>query len=227
LITESRKSSGFQCRHKTVRERREKLWIANLRRLPCFEQLVKKVVEGQSVTSVTKWLHGLGVAGETRSYHTLGQYVTALSIRVKRNVAQVERKDVTPLAFKMVMQEFEAQDDSVLDDDPEMSQKNVTRIWKVVSDAVRKLESETMLKYCFMVQLARVTRIEELEERTGLPYPGMDKAVRVLKEIAAEVRKVEVGEQYLKGKLSLPNPELPHAVPSPEADDLTRRTCEL
>ena len=134
---------------------------------------------------------------------------------------------MTPLAFKMVMQEFEAQDDSVLDDDPEMSQKNVTRIWKVVSDAVRKLESETMLKYSFMVQLARVTRIEELEERTGLPYPGMDKAVRVLKEIAAEVRKVEVGEQYLKGKLSLPNPELPHAVPSPEADDLTRRTSEL
>jgi len=163
--------------------------------------LVAKLVEGQSVTSVTRWLHSLGVDGELKNcgYHTLRQYVTALRFRVRENLTQTERKDVKPLAFRMVMQEFDRQKDAEIAEEPQLTEAS-KKIWKVVSEAVKKLDAETMLKYCFMVQQGRVETMLAIENKMGLPLPDMYKNVAVLKDIATEIRKFEVGELWMKGK---------------------------
>lgn len=201
MITEVNKLTGFARQRPTVRERRERLWIAKLKSLPCFEQLVAKLVEGQSVTSVTRWLHGLGVDGELKNcgYHTLRQYVTALRFRVRENLAHTERKDVEPLAFRTVMQEFERQKDAEIAEEPQLTEAS-KKIWKVVSEAVKKLDAETMLKYCFMVQQGRVEAMLAIENKMGLPLPDVYKNIAVLKDIATEIRKYEVGELWMKGK---------------------------
>jgi len=74
------------------------------------------------------------------------------------------------------------------------------QIWKVVTDAVKHLDSQTMLKYCFLVQQQRVKMLLDLEDQVKMPLPEGWKNLAVLKDIAAEYRKHEIGEQYLKGK---------------------------
>jgi hypothetical protein len=192
-------------RRLTMRQRRDDIWIAKLRRQNCFDQLVKKLVSGESAAAVGRWLHELNPEGELKdcSEGTLRHYVSALAARVKANLSFMERKEIEPLACRFVMNEFEKQKEGVIAEEAPMSEAQ-KRIWKVVTDAVKKLDSETMLKYVFVLQQGRVEMLLKMENRMNLLMPDGWKNIAVLKDIAAEIRKYEVGEQYLKGKGVLP-----------------------
>lgn len=63
-----------------------------------------------------------------------------------------------------------------------------------------------MLKCLFVVQQRRVEKILVLEERTGLLLPEGHKNVAVLKNIAAEARKLELGQLAVKGMIPRDDP---------------------
>ncbi len=228
------KTGVLERRKLNVRERRQDIWIAKLRRQNCFDRLVKKLVGGASVSRVTRWLHDLKPEGELKncSSETLRIYVTALANRVKENMAFVKRSNVEPLAFRLVLREMEKQKGAVIDDDPPMS-KAAKKVLKEVSDAVKKLDAETMLKYAYMVQQGRVEMLLKMENQMNLLMPDGWKNIAVLKDIAAEVRKCEVGEQWMRGKAGaayggpypgglLPHPEAPEKELSPMAQRLSQ-----
>src|SRR6266851_1152279 len=173
------KTGVLERRKLNVRECRQDIWIAKLRRQNCFDRLVKKLVGGASVSRVTRWLHDLKPEGELKncSSETLRIYVTALANRVKENMAFVKRSNVEPLAFRLVL---------------------------------RKMENQM-----------------------NLLMPDGWKNIAVLKDIAAEVRKCEVGEQWMRGKAGaayggpypgglLPHPEAPEKELSPMAQRLSQ-----
>lgn len=86
----------------TLKERCELLWIRRLQQLNCYEQLVRKLAERRSLSSVARWAIQLGIEGEASrwSFHTWRRYLGALEKRVSRIVVRQERVDVRPWSFK-------------------------------------------------------------------------------------------------------------------------------
>ncbi|MGB2887273.1 MAG: hypothetical protein WBC04_06235 [Candidatus Acidiferrales bacterium] len=215
----------------TARERFEHIWIGKLRRLPCFEQIVKRLADGRSVQGVARWLQELNPEGELKDvgFHTWRKYLYALKMRIEQNMAGVERKNPEPLAYKAVIEEFERQKEGEFqgkDDLPPAAEK----IRHVVTDAVKKLDAATMLRYCFMVQQGRVETMLEIERKMKFLIPDGHKNLAVLKDIATDVMKLEIGEQWMRGRpapLSGPYPDgsLPHPAPaelSPMAQEVAK-----
>jgi hypothetical protein len=62
------------------------------------------------------------------------------------------------------------------------------------------LNSEIMLKNLFLRQQQRMEAMTEFEDKTKTRSPDGYKRVSTLRGIAAEVRKLEVGEQWMRGK---------------------------
>ena len=100
----------------TLKERCELLWIRRLQQLNCYEQLVRKLSERRSLSSVARWAIQLGIEGEASrwSFHTWRRYLGALEKRVSRIVVRQERVDVRPLEFQAVMEEVERQTDALI-----------------------------------------------------------------------------------------------------------------
>jgi hypothetical protein len=195
-------------RKRTLRERREHMWVAKLRRLPCFNQIVKKLVAGQGIAAVARWCHELNPDGElhNKTPETWRKYLTPVAMRVRDDVKSVKRFKVEPLAYTALMEELESQKVATAEAD---SVAETTRpIWSGVKKAARDLDAETMLKYCFLIQQRRVQAMLEFEEKINLLIPQGHKEVAVLMEIAAEVRTYEVGEQTLSGNGKVPQPAM-------------------
>jgi hypothetical protein len=186
----------------TIRERRERFWIAKLERLPCFELMVKRLVDGKSVSSVAHWARSLGMDCELKDagFETWRKYINALSIRIRINLET--RPEIKPKAVRAIIEDVKANADAY---DVPLSE-NGRKLWRLVEKAVKELDSEKMLKYVFVIQQRRVEKILGLEEKTGLLLPDGHKNVAILKSIAAEVRKLELGELALKGMIPCDDP---------------------
>jgi hypothetical protein len=183
---------------RSLREQREHLWIAKMRRLSCFNQIVKKFVDGQGVAIVARWCHELNPEGEFQdiALETWRKYLTALSIRVKSQSGKTKRIKTEPLAYRLVMDEVRRQQE-VIADVP--APNPAGPIWSVVKKAARELDAETMLRYCFAVQLERVEALVEFERKMKLVTPRGHKEIRVLAKIASEIQKCEIGKLLVKG----------------------------
>jgi hypothetical protein len=173
----------------TIRERRERFWIAKLERLPCFEQIVKRLVDGQSISSVARWARVLGMDCELKnaSLETWRKYINALSIRIRTNMEA--RPELRPKPTQAIIDEVKAQADAY---DVPLTE-NGRKLWRLVEKAAKELNAEIILKYLFVVQERRVDKLLELEKKMGLLLPEGYKELAVLTKIAAEIRKYEVG----------------------------------
>jgi hypothetical protein len=205
----------------TLKERIDLLWVRKLQQLNCYEQLVRKLSDRQSVSGVARWAMQLGIEGEVGrwSFHTWRRYLGALEKRVTRIVVRQERVEVRPLEYQAVIEEVERQADALVAM-PEAIPKAAREVWQQVKRTVKELDSETMLKHCYVIQLGRVQQMWEFEQKTKTLTPHGYKNIAVLKEIADSVRKLEIGEQWMKGKDGgmpsggpYPSGLLPHAEP--------------
>jgi hypothetical protein len=192
----------------TIRERRERFWIAKLERLPCFELMVKRLVDGKSVSSVARWARSLGMDCELKDtgFETWRKYINALSIRIR--LSMEARPEIKPKAVRAIIEDVKANADAY---DVPLSE-NGRKLWRLVEKAVKELDSEKMLKYVFVIQQRRVGKILVLEEKTGLLFPDGHKNVAVLMNIAAEVLKHELGQLAMRGKNPPTYKELSDAV---------------
>lgn len=201
---------------KTLRERREHLWVKKLRRLACFNEIVKKFVSGQGVASVARWCHELNPDGELhdKTAETWRKYLTPVAVRVRNDLKEVKISNVEPPAFKALLVELHKLQAATTGPDPVI--KTARPIWSEVKKAVRDLDAETILKYCFLIQQARVHTLLELEEKMNLLMPHGYKEIDVLMKIAAEIRKYEAGEQRVKRNGKLPVEGVTDYRPSPD-----------
>jgi hypothetical protein len=85
---------------------------------------------------------------------------------------------------------------AMMDPVPEIAKK----IWNEVKKGTKSLNSEIMLKNLFLRQRQRMELMAELEDKTNARFPDGYKRVSTLRAIAAEVQKLEVGEQWMRGK---------------------------
>jgi hypothetical protein len=166
---------------------------------------VKKLVNGQGVAAVARWCHELNPEGElhNKTHETWRKYLTPVAMRIRNDLKPVKRFKVEPLAYSAWMEELDKQKVAMTEIDPVA--EPARSIWPEVTKAVRELDAEAMLKYCFLIQQVRVQAMLELEEKMNLLMPHGYKEVAVLMKIAAEVRKYEVGEQRMKGNGKAPD----------------------
>lgn len=180
----------------TTRERRERFWIKKLERLPCFEQMVKRLVGGQSVSSVARWARSLEMDCELKNagLETWRKYINSLSIRIRINLEA--RPEIKPKAVKEIIEDVKANAGAY---DVPLTE-NGRRLWRLVEKAAKQLNAETMLKYCFVIQQRRVEEMVAIEQKMGMLIPDGYKNVAVLKDIAAEVLKHKLGQLAMRGK---------------------------
>ena len=180
----------------TTRERRDRLWIAKLERLPCFSQMVKKLVDGQNVSSVARWAQSLAMDCELKDagLETWRKYINALSIRIR--IKMEARPEIKPKAVKEIIEDVKASADAY---DVPLTE-NGRRLWRLVEHAAKELDSEKMLKYVFVIQQKRVEEILATERKMGLLMPEGYKNLAVLKDVATEVMKLELGQIAMRGK---------------------------
>lgn len=186
----------------SLRERRAHLWIAKMRRVPLFTQILDRMVKKESVRQIARWVYEQpdGMKGELAgcSEETIRGYLNCLNVEVNRARAHVVRLDLKDVRKAAVTEHLNAKVSAAVKGLPDTD--GFDDIQKYVTQQIQKLDAATMLRYCFMIQQQRVRELRELEKATKVLMPSGDKALRVLAEIAAQVWKVEAGEALLRAK---------------------------
>ena len=183
-----------------ARGRRDRLWLGRLRELNCFDNLVRKLAEGQTPKTVARWAMQLKIEGEAGrwSLETWRRYLQVLSSRVRRELPRVER--AAPSAeLKFVVDELKRlHPNEEIDPMCEAAKP----VWAKVRKSIEEIDAETALKFAFVVQQGRLAEVLKLEKKTPmlvLTGPGY-REVAKLKDIAAAMVKLEVGQKWMRGR---------------------------
>jgi hypothetical protein len=172
-----------------------------------FEQMVKRLVNGHSVRTVARWLADMKPAGECRdlSFWTFRKYVDAFVPSLRLQVASVKRGAAhRGRKTRAVLKQF----DEVKIPNPVPLEPPIHRVSQVVTKAVREMEIVTALKYAFVTQMERVEEMraqEKLHPELIITGDG-HKNIAVLKDIAAEILKYELGNKLLRSVGSITAP---------------------
>jgi hypothetical protein len=152
---------GF--RIQTPAEREELLLINRLQRMNCYGQLVRRLTEGESANSVSRWAAGLKVIGAAGNWSYLywRKHIVALAKHVRRAKDKLRtRKPVLPPP-EVVAARVEMQMADLLAE--EVISKSATQVWRHVDKALKQIDAEHILKYAFLRQQERVEKILEAE----------------------------------------------------------------
>jgi hypothetical protein len=185
-------------REMSLAERREYLWMLRLRELPQFRQIVWKLSHGESTTAVTEWFMAQPDRGEMAgcSFDAVHRYMRTAAAWVRRQAEAVPRIDVTELHRTAVSSQLNSRIATTIKGVPEPMPWD--EVSELVTEAVQNTNGQTALKYCFVIQQARVKSLRDMEAKMKMVLPHGNKAVEVLREIAADIRKYELAEAVLK-----------------------------
>ena len=184
-------------------------WIATLKSLPpeIFEQMVKRLVSGHSVRTVARWLADLRPAGECfgLSFWTFRKYVDAFVPSLRLQVASVKLvSSYRGRKTRAVLKQF----DEVKLPNPVPLEPPIHPVSRVVTKAVREMETITALRYAFITQMERVEEMraqEKLHPELIITEDG-HKNIGVLKDIAAEILKYELGNKLMRSVAAITAP---------------------
>lgn len=192
-------------KRRSLRERYEALWLDKIRRSPHFRDLVYRLREGESVTSVTRWLLSQERGELNRAgYEGLRKYVTVLSMRVQAAMADIDRRArVEPVQQAAVEEVLRTREQEVVMDPYADVDVDRASAEQEVKEVIAGLNSREILAYAYATQKARIERIVSIEKTMDKDYisdgsRNMDTLVR----IAEAVRKWEVSEAMMQGKRS-------------------------
>lgn len=191
-------------RPRNIVQYKEEMKVKSLREHPYFEQIVKRIVSGDGNQQIARWCEASAkMTGiKNYSYLTWRESVGILRRRVTRlmEVNEVSTTEPTPELVTQAMEQI-SRDNNISSeqiDGPELKIR-MTRIWTAIRKAINVVDSERILKAAFLVQADRVEKLMEMEEAAGNLNENGYKEILVLKDIGAELRKFEVGEQMLRG----------------------------
>jgi len=174
------------------------LAICRLQKLPCYNEIVRKLTLGQSVRSLAIWLadqHYDGPHGQWSMFYwekllkPLQHQVAKAKERSEREARRKQRHPPPPAPEKIA---------EVLDKimDPAMDVMNAMvptarEVWKHVDKIKDALTAERILKYGFLRQMSRVETMLQLEEKFHLLLPNGHKEIDIIRKLAAELLRLE------------------------------------
>lgn len=217
----------IRVRKLTSDERDKLLFVCRVQRLPCYREIVRRLTLKHSVWAVATWLkeQNLGGPAGRWTHHYWRKLLTPLAEQVRRAREKVVRKERAGKTLLIPPKPEEVQ--SVLAEvvTPQSQLRNAmpaaTRdVWKHVEETTQALRAESILKYAFMVQQARIVDIVESEKQMPpmmriLQADIGTKAINALREIGDSIRKLEIGEEWMRGKGG--SSALPYGGPYPGA----------
>ena len=186
----------------SLRERRAHLWISKLRKVPLFTQILDRMVKKESVHQTARWVHEQpdGMKGELAgcSVETIRGYLNCLNVEVNRARTHVVRLELSDVRRATAHEHLQAKVSAAVKGKPDLDGFGDIQLY--VTQEIHKLDAATMLRYAFVIQQERVRELRDFEKKTKMPMPFGNKTMEVLMEIAAEIRKVELGEAYLRSR---------------------------
>lgn len=178
-----------------------------------FEAVVAKLTAGETAAHVARWIVSQQpnvnwkVAEACWSEKTTEVYVGALRRKVQGDIKKAKSIAPEPFAYRAVLEEAHLAvkdgDIKLIDEEVRKSMKGLGEIFSMVQKQVLSMNAQTMLKYCFMIQQARVKKMRELEESLGMLFPEGYKNIQVLSDIASDMAKLEVGDLWMRGRSPL------------------------
>lgn len=191
-------------RTRTASQRQEQLRVNALRKHPYFNEIVKRIVAGQSAAVIARWCESAqsqACGVKMKTFFTWRQDIMLLAkrIRVLFKASELERPLPTPELVEEVIDQVRR--DNYIQpepDGPELKPK-MSSVWHSVKRAIRQVDSEMVLKCAFLVHADRIERLIKKEEAEDKLDENGYKEILAMKDIGAELRKFEVGEQMLRG----------------------------
>jgi len=166
----------------SLRERRAHLWIAKLRKVPLFPQILDRMVKKESVRQIAQWVYEQpdGMKGELAggTVETIRGYLNCLNVEVNRARTHVVELDLTDVRRAAVKEHLQAKVAAAVKGQPDPDGFKDVELY--VTQQVERLDSAKLLKYTFIIQQQRVIEIRQLEKATKIPMPFGNKAVEVL-----------------------------------------------
>ena len=185
----------------TPQERDDLRLINKLQHLNCYDALVKRLTEGYSAPKVARWVMDLKVEGAPGEwsffYWRKHIYALAKHVRVVKTEMRKEHHGPTP-KVEAIIERVESRVADLLCKD--VVPDTVKDIWVKTEKTLRLLTSEQMLKVLYYRQLQRLERIIALEEKMGTAFENTHREVEKLTNLATAVSKLELGQQFLRGK---------------------------
>jgi hypothetical protein len=128
--------------------------------------------------------------------------------RAKEKVVRDERAGKTllippmPAGVQNVLAEIVTPESQLRDAMPASAQQ----VWKHVEEVFQLIKAEKILKYAFLRQQERFEKILAAENQNTIPMVRLmqsdagTKAMIVLKDIGEAIGKLEIGEEWMRGK---------------------------
>jgi hypothetical protein len=220
-------------------EREDLLLIARLQRLNVYPQLVRRLADGQSAQSVARWACGLGITEWTFTYWRKQVMALARQVELAKDKLLKEERRKTRLPQKptpeVVAEKVEAltKQMSTQDAIPESARQ----VWRHVEGALASLNAEQVLKFAFLRHVERLEKIIAAEDALPAMMRIMQadvgtRVIKELREIGDSLRKLEIGEEWMRGKGGAmpdgarhPGALVPHA--QPELSDIAKGMAQF
>jgi hypothetical protein len=174
--------------------------ISKLQRMNCYAQLVRRLTQGESANSVSRWASSLKVVGAAGRWSSLywRKHVLALAKHVRRAKDKLRTRKPVPPQPEAVAACVEMQTLDLLDADA--VPKSASQVSRHVNKALKQIDAERALKYAYYSQIERVERLIEHERKLQFLIPNGYKELEALRQIGDSIHEIEVGKKWLRGK---------------------------
>jgi hypothetical protein len=190
-------------RAKTIRQKNEAFHVKALRKHSYFEQIVKRILAGEPVQSIARWCEEVSrkTGVQNFTFFTWRLYISTLKNRIKVTLktSEIERPIPTPELVQDVVDQIRRDNDIPVGEEKPDLKPHMASIWSSVKKAIRKVDSEMILKVAFFAQAERLEKLLKKEDAEGQLDKEGYKEILALKDIGDALRKFEVGEQMLRG----------------------------
>lgn len=175
--------------------KRERLYINRLRALPpsVFDVLVRKIVKGDSINSIAKYAHSLHFEISIDNFR---KYLAVLAKEIgqakhTQRVAADTQKEINEFNQAVAEAAQAVIPPAPLPPDRPPGPGDVKKFVAQVTRAFVDVGIEEKLNYLFMVQMKRLDRMVEMEERVGMVFPMGFKNIDSLRMICEVLLKKE------------------------------------
>lgn len=188
----------------SARERRDYLFIAQLRRTPQFRELVSRLDRCQSVWKVTDWFMSQPNRGNLSncSFETARRYISVLWQRMKQTTQNIPRTNLSEFRERAFQAHQQTRTSAVVLNLPE---PEPTDFDKAITEELTKADVVRMLQYCFAIQKERVKQLRQLEIASNITFPFGNNHLKVLGNLAMYISRVQATEAVLRSKNAWPN----------------------
>ena len=146
-------------RAKTIRQKNEAFHVKALRKHPYFEQIVKRIVAGEPVQSIARWCEESSRKTKVQNftYFTWRLYISTLRKRIRftLKISEIERPMPTPELVEALVDQVRRDNGIPIGEERPDLKPHMASIWSSVKKAIRKVDSEMILKVAFFAQAER------------------------------------------------------------------------